>query len=160
MTQSAIKLYRGVSIYKVSGSQNWYVHVWDREKQRYIVKTTGVRTAVKAREIAKEFALELLRSEKPVDREFTFRHFAIKCLSNSSALVAKGERNSNYARVIQWAIQNADWGLVRRFGAKDVRKIKTHDFKSYIEFLERTRPHLSSSTCPTSAFMRRIEEFC
>ena len=143
---SAIQLYRGVSIYKVDGSENWYVRVWDRERQRYIVKTTGVRTAVKAREVAKEFALELLRSEKPVDREFTFRHFALKCLSNNSALVAKGERNSNYARVIQWVIQKDDWGLVRRFGQKDVRSIKIQDVRNYIEHLERTRPHFSSST--------------
>lgn len=83
---SAIKLYRGVSIYQVEGSQNWYVRVWDRERHRYIVKTTGVRTAVKAREVAKEFALELLRSEKPVEREFTFRHFA---LSNDRTLCNK-----------------------------------------------------------------------
>src|SRR4029077_15909585 len=82
--KGAIKLYRGVSIYQVEGSQNWYIRVWDRERQRYIVKTTGVRTAVKAREVAKEFALEMLQFEKPVDREFTFRHFALKCLWNSS----------------------------------------------------------------------------
>ena len=142
----AIKLYRGVSIYQVKGSQNWYVRVWDRERHRYIVRTTGVRTAVKAREIAKEYALELLRSEKPVDREFTFRHFALKCLSNSAAMVAKGERNSNYARVIQWVIQKDDWGLVRRFGPRDVRSIKTQDVHNYIEALEKTKPHFSSST--------------
>jgi hypothetical protein len=142
----AIKLYRGVSIYQVEGSQNWYVRVWDRVRQRYIVKTTGVRTAVKAREIAKEFALDLLKTERPVDREYTFRHFAIKCLTQSSALVGKGERNGNYARVIKWAIQNEDWGLVRHFGLKDVRSIKTHDFRSYIENLTLKRPHLSPST--------------
>ena len=143
---NAIKLYRGVSIYKVDGSENWYVRVWDRERQRYIVKTTGVRTAVKARAIAKEFALELLRSEKPVDREFTFRHFALKCLTNSSALVAKGERNSNYARVLQWVIQKDDWGLVRRFGAKDIRSIRTQDVRNYLENLEQSKPHFSPST--------------
>jgi hypothetical protein len=92
---NAIKLYPGVSIYKVEGSENWYVRVWDSERQRYIVKTTGARTAIKAREIAKEFALELLRSERPVERQFTFRHFATKCLSDSSALVAKGERKQH-----------------------------------------------------------------
>ena len=143
---SAIKLYRGVSIYKVDGSANWYVRVWDRERQRYVVKTTGARAAVKAREIAKEFALELLRSERPVEREFTFRHFALKCLTNSSALVAKGERNSNYARVLQWVIQKDDWGLVRRFGAKDIRSIRTQDVRNYLENLERTQPHFSPST--------------
>jgi hypothetical protein len=144
--KGAIKLYRGVSIYQVEGSQNWYVRVWDRERQRYIVKTTGVRTAVKAREVAKEFALELLKTERVVDREFTFRHFAIKCLSQSSRLVGKGERNNDYARVIKWAIQNEDWGLVRHFGRKDIRSLKTHDFRNYIENLGRKRPHLSAST--------------
>ena len=144
--KGAIKLYRGVSIYQVEGSQNWYVRVWDKERQRNIVKTTGVRTAVKAREIAKEFALELLKADRAVDREFTFRHFAIKCLSQNSRLVGKGERNNDYARVIKWAIQNEDWGLVRHFGQKDVRTLRTHDFRNYIEALGRKRPHLSAST--------------
>jgi hypothetical protein len=142
----AIKLYRGVSIYQVEGSANWYVRVWDRDRQRYIVKTTGVTSAVKAREVAKDFALSLLKRERAVDREFTFRHFAIKCLSKSSRLVEKHERNGNYARVIKWAIQNEDWGLVRRLGTKDVREIKTHDFRKYMEDLTRKRPHLSPST--------------
>jgi hypothetical protein len=48
----AIKLYRGVSIYQVDGSQNWYVRIWNREKQRYIVKATGQTSAAKAREVA------------------------------------------------------------------------------------------------------------
>jgi hypothetical protein len=144
--KGAIKLYRGVSIYQVEGSQNWYVRVWDREKQRYIVKTTGEKTAVKARETAKEFALELLKTERAVDREFTFRHFAIKTLSQSTKLVGKGERNNNYARVIKWVIQNNDWGLVKYFGAKDIRSIRTNDFQRYVEQLTRKRPYLSSST--------------
>jgi hypothetical protein len=49
----AIKLYKGVPISQVNGSQNWYVRVWDKENQRYIVKTTGAKSAVDAREIAK-----------------------------------------------------------------------------------------------------------
>jgi len=48
----AIKIYRGVSIYQVDGSQNWYLRIWNREKQRYIVKATGQTSAVKARELA------------------------------------------------------------------------------------------------------------
>jgi hypothetical protein len=143
---SAIKLYRGVSIYQVKGSQNWYVRVWDSERKKYVVETTGVRTAIKAREIAKEFALELLKTKPAVDREFTFRHFAIKCLSQSSGLVEKGKRNSNYARTIKWAIQNEDWGLVRHFGPRDVRSLKTNDFRTYIENLGQSRPHLAAST--------------
>jgi hypothetical protein len=81
----------------------------------------------------------LLRQETVVDKEFTFRHFAIKFLTKSSALVASGERNDNYARTIQWAIQNDDWGLVRKFGQRDVRKIKTRDFQDYLDELLKKR---------------------
>src|ERR1700686_2904908 len=49
-------------------------------------------------------------------------------------------------RVITWVIQNEDWGLMRKFGPRDVREIKTRDFQEYIEDLSRKRPDLSPST--------------
>ena len=75
---SAIKVYRGVSIYKVRGSRYWYCRVWDRDKKRYIVKGTGETTFIGAREVAKDYALSLLKTERAVERKFTFNHFAIK----------------------------------------------------------------------------------
>jgi hypothetical protein len=143
---SAIKIYRGVSIYQVGGSKNWYVRVWDSERKQYIVKATGESSAIRAREFAKSHALTLLKERPNVEREFTFRHFAIKCLTKNSALAAGGNRNSNYARTIGWAIQNEDWGLVRKFGEKDVRQIRTPDVQRYFEDFSRKRPHVSSST--------------
>ncbi len=98
----AIKIYRGVSIYQVDGSNKWYVRIWNREKQRYVVKATGQTSAAKAREVALSHALSLLKDEPLVDHEFTFRHFAIECISKNKSLVGKGERNSNYGRVITW----------------------------------------------------------
>ena len=142
----AIKLYRGVSIYQVDGSQNWYVRIWNREKQRYIVKATGQTSAAKAREVALSHAVTLLKDQPVVEPEFTFRHFAIKCISKNQTLVGKGQRNGNYGRVITWVIQNEDWGLMRKFGPRDVRQIKTRDFQDYIEELSRKRPDLSPST--------------
>jgi hypothetical protein len=142
----ALKLYRGVSIYQVDGSQNWYVRIWNREKQRYIVKATGQTSAAKAREVALSHALTLLKEQPVVDPEFTFRHFAIKCISKNRVLVGKGQRNSNYGRVITWVIQNENWGLMRKFGPRDVRQIKTRDFQDYIEDLSRKRPDLTPST--------------
>jgi hypothetical protein len=142
----AIKLYRGVSIYQVDGSKNWYVRIWNREKQRYIVKATGQSSAVKAREVALSHALTLLKDQPVVEPEFTFRHFAIKCISQNRSLVGKGERNSNYGRVITWVIQNENWGLMRKFGPRDVREIKTRDFQDFIEDLSRKRPDLTPST--------------
>ena len=143
---SAIKIYRGVSIYKVRGSQYWYVRVWDRDKKRYIVKGTRETSIIGAREVAKDYALSLLKTERAVDREFTFHHFAIKCLSKNTGMVEEGNRNIGYLKAIRWSLQNADWGLLKWFGRKDVRKITTRDFNDYMDHLTKTRPDLSSST--------------
>ena len=40
-TPSAIKLYKGLSIYRVANSPYWMVRVWDRKRKKYITKTTG-----------------------------------------------------------------------------------------------------------------------
>ena len=157
---SAIKIYRGVSIYKVNGSQYWYVRVWDKERQKYVVKGTGETSAIAAREVAKDYALSLLKQERTVEREFTFRYFAVRLLSKATIQAEKGERNLGYVKSIRWAVQNEDWGLVRKLGQKDVRKITTRDFRDYIDDLTKSRPELSSSTKNTimAAFRNVMKE--
>jgi len=49
-----------------------------------------------------------------------------------SRLEAGGERHIGTVKAIEWAIQNDDFGLLKRFGAKDVRKIKTRDYTEYM----------------------------
>ena len=61
-------------------------------------------------------------------------------------MVAEGDRNIGYLKAIRWSLQNADWGLLKWFGQKDVRKITTRDFNDYMDHLTKTRPDLSSST--------------
>lgn len=145
-TPSAIKLYKGLSIYKVKKSRFWYVRVWDRETKKYLVKSTGEETVIGARDVAQELALSLLKSERVVDTQHQFKTFAIKLLNKGKAQVAVGERSGGYIKSIQWAIQNEDWGLVKRFGAMDVRKLRTVDFQNYLSDLDKRRPDLSSST--------------
>src|SRR5437763_8776046 len=87
----AVKVYRGVSVYKVRGSQYWYVRVWDRDKKRYIVKGTGETSLIAARDAAKDHALALLKNQSSVEREFTFQHFAITCLSKTFRLAGGGD---------------------------------------------------------------------
>ena len=69
---SAIKLYKGLSLYRVERSTKWYVRVWDKKTKKYLVKSTVEDTVIRAREVAQE--LSLLKSEKPVEREYTFGH--------------------------------------------------------------------------------------
>jgi hypothetical protein len=143
---AAIKVYRGVSIYKVRGSQYWYVRVWDRDRKRYVVRGTGETSAIRAREAAKDHALSLLKQEQPIERQFTFHHFGIKCLTKNESLATRGERNIGYVKAIKWSLQNADWGLLKWFGSKDVRKITTREFAQYMEHLTNKRPDLTAST--------------
>lgn len=143
---SAIRLYKGLSIYRVENSTKWYVRVWDRRTKKYIVKSTGEDSAIKARDMAQELALSLLKAEKPVERQFTFHHFALKLLNRSRLQQQSGDRSKGYVKALHWAIQNEDWGLLRFFGERDVRQIRTQTYQEYMADLAKRRPDLSAST--------------
>ena len=143
---SAIRLYKGVSIYRVEKSTKWYVRVWDSKRKKYLVKSTGEDSALRARELAQELALSLLKAEKPVEREYTFRHFALKLLHRSRIQTDTGERSAGYVKALHWAVQNEDWGLLRHLGERDIRQVRTQQFQEFIADLMRRRPDLSAST--------------
>jgi len=142
----AVKIFRGLSIYKVKGSRYWYLRVWDSDARKYRVKGTGETSRVEARTAAIDFARTLLQADVPVPPEFTFKQFAIKCLEKGSRMVAEGARGVGTMKLMDWCLQNNDWGLLRWFGRKDVRRITTRDFNEYMEHLTKRRPDLSSSS--------------
>ena len=150
----AVKIYRGLSIYKVRGSQYWYLRLWDSERKKYITKGTGETSKIEARKSAIDFGRGVLKSQPSVDAQFTFKHFAIKTLVKGDLLVSKGQRHIGTIKAIQLSIQNTEWGLLRWFGNRDVRKITTRDYNEYMADLEKRRPDLSASTKGTimSAF--------
>jgi hypothetical protein len=143
---SAIRLYQGLSIYRVENSTKWYVRVWDRKRKKYIVKSTGEDSAVKAKALAQELALSLLKAEKPVEREFSFNNFALKLLHKSRLQQTSGDRSKGYVKALHWAIQNEDWGLLRFFGERDVRQIRTQTYQEYMADLAKRRPDMTPST--------------
>ena len=143
---TAINLYKGLSIYKVAGSIKWYVRIWDRRTKKYLVKSTGEDSSIKARAVAQELALSMLRSEPLIESRFTFRHFALKLLHKSRLQGKAGDRSDGYVKSIHWAVQNEDWGLLRHFGEMDVRTLKTNTYQDYITDLGKKRPDLASSS--------------
>lgn len=142
----AINLYKGLSIYRVANSPNWMVRVWDRKRKRYLVKSTGETSSIRAKEAAMALGLSLLKSAPTVPTEYLFKTFVQTLLRKTRILSDTGERNPNYVKTIHWAIQNADWGLLDYFGDHDVRKIKTNTFQDYLGHLQKKRPDLSPST--------------
>ena len=143
---SAIRLYQGLSIYRVENSTKWYVRVWDRKRKKYIVKSTGEDSAVKAKALAQELALSLLKAEKPVERGFSFNNFALKLLHKSRLQQTSGDRSKGYVKALHWAIKNEDWGLLRFFGERDVRQIRTQTYQEYMADLAKRRPDMTAST--------------
>ena len=93
-----------------------------------------------------DLARSVAQSQAQVEWQFTFRHFANKTLVKASRRVTDGERHIGTVKAIEWAIQNNDFGLLKWFGAKDIRKIKTRDYSEYMTQLTKRRPDLSSSS--------------
>lgn len=124
----------------------WYVRTWDRRTKKYLVKSTGEDSSIKARAVAQELALSMLRSEPVIESRFTFRHFALKLLHKSRLQGKAGDRSDGYVKSIHWAVQNEDWGLLRHFGEMDVRTLKTNTYQDYITDLGKKRPDLASSS--------------
>ena len=60
-----------------------------QEDQKASVRSTGEDTITRARG-AQELALSLLKSEKPVEREYSFGHFALKLLHRPDCSIKLG----------------------------------------------------------------------
>ena len=123
---SAIKLYKGVSIYKVSGSPFWYVRVWDRKRKKYVVKSTGEESSLLARDAAQDLALDLLKREKVVEAEYTFKHFGLKMLNNMQREARLGNKSPGYVKSLLWAIQNAPFKLSASWSLKSHLPVSHH----------------------------------
>ena len=142
----AVKIYKGLSIYKVKGSQYWYVRIWDSNRKKYLVKATGETSKIEARKAAIDLSRNGTQSQPAVEQRLTFRHFANRALTKASRLVAVGDRNIGTVKAIEWAIENPQWGLSKWFGTRDVRKLTTREYTEYMDELTRRRPDLSSSS--------------
>ena len=137
---SAIKVFPGISIYRVKNSRFWYVRVWDRNKKRYAVKGTKETTELGAKRVAQDVAVSLLKEKPVTTKEFAFKLFAQKMVKQELARKDQGQRSLGSFKVLRWCVDHEDWGLIKYFGKHDVRNITTTDYFEYIEFLKKTNP--------------------
>jgi hypothetical protein len=144
--ESAIRVLPGVSIYKVENSRFWYVRVWDREKKRYVVKGTKETSSIAAKKLAQDLAVTLLQKKKPSEREFSFKTYALRLIKKEEQVTAKGDRSVGSFKAMKWCLYNDDWGLIKRFGDRDVREITTGDFRTYMDYLDEVNPEWAPST--------------
>ena len=140
------RLSRGVAIYRTYATPYWLARVWDAKAGRYVVRSTKETGKLKARQVAEEIAHELKGPHRAAPPEFSFKTYAGKTIARGRQLVESGERNKNYIRTTQLFLDNDDWGLVRHFGNRDVRELKTRDYQLFLDGLAKRRPDLSAST--------------
>ena len=140
------RLSRGVAIYRTFATPYWQARIWDARAGRYVVRSTKETGKLKAREVADEIALGFKDANRAAPSEFSFRSYAGKRIARARQLAESGERNKNYIRTEKLFLDNDDWGLVRHFGHRDVRELKTRDYQLFLDGLAQRRPDLSAST--------------
>jgi hypothetical protein len=99
------------------------------------VRSTEETSRIKAKQVAREIAFDLLGTEKRVEREYSFRYYASRLMAKGERLVSNGERNANYIRTSKLFLNQAEWGLVKAFGHRDIRDLKTRDYQEFMDAL-------------------------
>jgi hypothetical protein len=141
-----VTVHKGIAIYKTKASPFWFARIRDPKAGRYVVRSTKEKAQIKARRIAEELAADILGGHKATPKEYSFKYYATRFIEKGRRLVDSGERNANYIRTTRLFLDNDEWGLMKHFGDKDVRELKT---RHWAEFLDKTagkRPDLSTST--------------
>ena len=81
-----VRIQKGVAIYQVNASPYWYARIRDPSTKRHIVRSTKETSQLKARKIAEEFFLSVLRnSPLAVPNDRTFGYFADELISTGKA---------------------------------------------------------------------------
>jgi hypothetical protein len=141
-----IKVHKGIAIYKTHASPFYFARIRDPRARKYVVRSTKETSRIRARTAAEELAETILNREKAVPKEYSFTYYANRFLARGTRLVETGERNANYVRTARVVVNNDAWGLVRHFGAMDVRDLKTRHWAEFLNALAKKRPDLSGST--------------
>lgn len=141
----SIQLFPGIAIYRTAHSPNWLARVWDSGSGGYRVKSTRMTSSVNARRIALEFAGEMLRSSQEIPTGYQFAKFTLELLRKEDGRVQKGERSIGSLKAMRWCIEAREWGLLDRFGGRDIRTISTADFVAYMAYLDKEKPHWAPS---------------
>lgn len=141
-----ITIRRGLAIYQTYASPYYQARIRDARANKYVVRSTQETSRIEARKVAEELAKALVGDNAPAPKEFSFRTYARRFVENARRMASTGERNPNYVRTITLCLDNDEWGVIQHFGDRDVRGLRTRDWRLFIEGIARRRPDLSTST--------------
>ena len=139
-------LSRGVAIYRTYATPYWQARIWTLGPVATSSAPPRRRASSRPARLRMRSRTSFREPNRAAPAEFSFKTYAGKTIARGRQLVESGERNENYIRTTQLFLDNDDWGLVRQFGNRDVRELKTRDYQLFLDGLARRRPDLSAST--------------
>lgn len=162
LASEIVEIRRGLHIYKVNASPFWRVRMRDIETGRYRVRSTKETTKLEARKVAEEMA-NLLPSKvqaAPVQKEFSFEHFAEQVIADARHQVSLGNRPARYVEFTKFPFFHSQWGLMDAFGRRDIREITTRDYVAHLRKIRDINPTLSNKTYTNirSAFRKVLHQ--
>jgi hypothetical protein len=141
-----VTVHKGIAIYKTKALPYWFARVRDPKEGKYVVRSTKEKAQISARRRAEELAAEILGGHRPTPREYSLKYYAARFVQKGYRLVESGERNANYIRTTPLFLDNDDWGLMKHFGDRDDRELKTRHWAEFLDETAAKRPDLSTST--------------
>ena len=143
-----IVIRRGLAIYKVHASPYWYVRLRDSRNQKNIVRSTKETSRIAARKAAEELAASITSTGtiSAAPMEYRFSHFADLLMKEATYDVSRGNRAKSIIKDTRSILEHKERGLLKEFGNKDVRELKTKHFAAFVRRILDKNNDLSAST--------------
>ena len=121
------------------------MRVWDLAERRYVVRSSHHTSVTSAKKATLQFVKERLNAEPFVPEEYKFTTYCLRMLERETKRAHKGERSMGSVKAMRWCIEAPEWGMLDRFGVRDIREVGTADFVQYMLFLDEAKPHWAPS---------------
>ena len=121
------------------------MRVWDLAERRYVVRSSHHTSVTSAKKATLQFVKERLNAAPFVPEEYKFTTYCLRMLERETKRAHKGERSMGSVKAMRWCIEAPEWGMLDRFGVRDIREVGTADFVKYMLFLDEAKPHWAPS---------------
>ena len=141
LTEPIITIRRGLAIYKIGASPYWQCRVRIPGNRRYKTCSTKETTRLEARRVADEI-YDTVRQQNAVamvPKEFAFETFAHKLIKKQYELAKIGVVSLRLAKGDEGIILNKTTGLLKFFGGRDIRQVRSRDVNVYLQSVKETR---------------------
>lgn len=137
---------KGLAIYRKPDYQFYYVRIWNNKTKKYVVRSTGEKSIIRAEEVAKEFYQTLLETDlQKTDPNRAFKRFA-KLLDDDQA---RRVREGSLAKDTQYNDHLRLFGnnrIVDLIGDVDVADISLVEVRNCVEKITGDAGAISASS--------------